>query len=154
MIFNRNFCVVLLTLTYFGVNVHTRYHRSYEQSLSCKREADLTVEERRDEVDSVFTATVHRVYKSHHGKEYRAVVLVKRVIKGDGYIEGHKILVEGFGNNFICHSNVRNDDTRIFFVNRSASKKLRLASSLLKVTINNLQKASQPTSGKSPRSSH
>lgn len=98
-------------------------------------------------VDMVFTGTVEKLYRSR-SETYRGVVKVKRVIKGNTNFADNTIIVEGFGDVRICHSDIRERDTRIFFVSETDTGHLRLNSSVLRVTTSNLDKAVSEVKGK------
>ncbi|GIX75524.1 ntA domain-containing protein [Caerostris extrusa] len=88
----------------------------------------------------VFTGTVEKLYRSRSAT-YRGVVKVKRVVKGDSSFSDNTVIVEGFGDPNICHSDVRERDTRIFLVTLLDNGHLRLNSSVVRVTVSNLDKA-------------
>ncbi|GBM94916.1 hypothetical protein AVEN_232221-1 [Araneus ventricosus] len=88
----------------------------------------------------VFTGTVEKIYRSRSAT-YRGVVKVKRVVKGDTTFADNTVIVEGFGDPNICHSDVRERDTRIFMVSLLDNGHLRLNSSVVRVTVSNLDKA-------------
>ncbi|GFT11739.1 ntA domain-containing protein [Nephila pilipes] len=96
----------------------------------------------------VFTGTVEKLYRSR-STTYRGVVKVKRVVKGDSSFSDNTVIVEGFGDPTICHSDVRERDTRIFLVSLLENGHLRLNSSVVRVTVSNLDKAVEAVRGKS-----
>ena len=71
---------------------------------------------------------------------YRAIVRVKRVYKGSRDLQGSLVIVEGFGSDKICESNVGASDIRIFLVNRALFGRMKLMSSVLKVNQDNSRK--------------
>ncbi|GFW86498.1 ntA domain-containing protein [Trichonephila clavipes] len=94
----------------------------------------------------VFTGTVEKLYRSR-SSTYRGVVKVKRVVKGDSSFSDNTVIVEGFGDPNICHSDVRERDTRIFLVSLLDNGHLRLNSSVVRVTVSNLDKAVEAVKG-------
>ena len=88
--------------------------------------------------DTVFTGIVQRVYPSK-ASLYKGIVRVKRVLKGHQNLTDKSVIVEGFGSSHICFSEVRERDTRIFRLN-AFNGRLKLNSSLIRITINNLNK--------------
>ena len=58
------------------------------------------------------------------------------------------VVVNGFGDSQICDSQVQRHDTRIFMVNRDGSE-LKLNSSIVKVTLNNLDHVDAIVKGQS-----
>ncbi|GFQ80978.1 ntA domain-containing protein [Trichonephila clavata] len=94
----------------------------------------------------VFTGTVEKLYRSRL-TTYRGVVKVKRVVKGDTSFSDNTVIVEGFGDPNICHSDVRERDTRIFLVSLLDNGHLRLNSSVVRVTVSNLDKAVEAVRG-------
>lgn len=79
---------------------------------------------------------------------YRAIVRVKRVIKGDKRFQGNRVIVEGFGSDKFCVSDAKERDTRIIFANPILNGRLRIHSSLMHVNLENLRKVYLATKGK------
>ncbi|KAF8794354.1 Agrin like protein [Argiope bruennichi] len=117
--------IILLTIQY----VSPRRRRSQ----NCREKMDQSA-------SMVFTGTVEKIYRSRSAT-YRGVVKVKRVVKGDTSFADNTVIVEGFGDPNICHSDVRERDTRIFLVSLLDNGHLRLNSSVVRVTVSNLDKA-------------
>lgn len=124
---------------------------------------DLTkdVERREEEANVIFTGTVKALYDDYyHPGTYKGEVEIKRVFKGEneisilGGLRGpvnfyrQKVIVEGLGDPDICFSDVRRYDTRIFMVTKMSNGELKLNSSLMRVTLNNLEKADAAVKGK------
>ncbi|KAG8193220.1 hypothetical protein JTE90_005567 [Oedothorax gibbosus] len=126
------FCIVLLSSTF----VSSRRRRSEQ----CRDKLDPSA-------SMVFTGTVERLYRSR-SETYRGVVKVKRVVKGDSNFADNTVIVEGFGDPNICNSDVRERDTRIFLVRQLDSGHLRLNSSVVRVTVSNLDKVVSSSMGK------
>jgi len=88
-----------------------------------------------------------------------ANVEIKRVIKGsEVLLEGRRwtfngigprprVLVGGIGDRAICNSEARKFDTRIFLVSRASSGQLRLNSSLVLISLNNIELAEAAVNG-------
>jgi len=125
-----------------------------------RRCVDKPLELRERQADAIFSGTVRDVDPPvASGSPRRAVVAVKRVIKGDRVVEGatrahltvsggHRggpgrplIVVGGIGNPRICASNARKYDTRIFLVRDDGHGNLVLNSSLIRLTIHNIDHA-------------
>lgn len=82
---------------------------------------------------------------------------VNREILLDG---GNKVMIGGFGNPHICDNQVATGDTRIFFLNTAPpytgpehKDKLMLNSSLMRITLRNLEDVEHCVEGKRPRQS-
>lgn len=78
----------------------------------------------------------------------QAEVEVKRILKGanslftlPALVERNTVIVDGIGDPRICDSRARKYDSRIFLVNRAPSGELRLNSSLVRLTLSNLDHA-------------
>ena len=79
---------------------------------------------------------------------------VNRKILLDG---GNKLMIGGFGNPGICDNQVATGDTRIFFLNPSTEamgpehrNELMLNSSLMRITLRNLEDVEHCVDGKQP----
>jgi len=119
---------------------------------------DKPLEVRERQADAIFSGTVRDV-DSAGGSLRRAVVAVKRIIKGDRVVEGaarahlsfsgaHRsgpgrplVVVDGIGDPRICMSTARKYDTRIFLVRDDGHGNLALNSSLVRLTLNNIDHA-------------
>lgn len=118
------------------------YRRSHKHLGVCRKEFLRPLEKRQLSAALVFTGTVERVYKAHsHPHHYRGIVRVKRVIKGLKQFQGNRVVVEGFGSQKICVSDVKEQDTRIFLTNPISHGRLKLNSSLIRVNRKNVRKA-------------
>lgn len=115
----------------------------------CTENVPLT--DREDLADTIFTGTVQKIYRKTPNRnvinEYNAMVLVKRVLKGDRQLQDHTVVVGGLGDRGICQSDVRERDTRIFLVGETESGHLRLNSSLLRMSILNLDVVTAAVNG-------
>ena len=118
------------------------YRRSPKHLGVCRREFLRPLEKRAFDAELVFTGNVERVYKAHaQHQHYRGVVRVKRVVKGSKLYQGNRVVVEGFGSQKICVSDVKEDDTRIFLTNPTHHGRMKLNSSLIRVNRKNVRKA-------------
>ncbi len=118
------------------------------------------LEEREEQANVVFTGTIKDISPDYqHPKMFKSLVEVKRVFKGNNIITDvprdhsyHRkmVTVEGLGDPKICHSNPRKYDTRIFLVNKNGHGDLRLNSSLIRITLQNLAMTDSAVKGKYP----
>lgn len=119
-----------------------RLHRRSPKHLGiCRKEFLRPLEKREYEADLVFTGTVQRVFKAHARHHYRGVVRVKRVIKGSKKFQNHRVIVEGFGSQKICVSDVKENDKMIFLTSPASYGRMKLKSSLIRVNRKNVRKA-------------
>ena len=84
-------------------------------------------------------------------------VRVKKIIRGDRRLENRSVQVRGLRDPRLCPSQVRPGDTRIFLadvdvVDGDGRLRLKLNSSLLPVTLRNLQKIRASVQGSGSRS--
>lgn len=135
---------VLITLLVNVIVLDGRLQRRSQKHLNvCRREFLKPLDVRQRSAALVFTGQVEKTYhrQRNHGHHYKALVRVKRVIKGLRQFQGNRVIVEGFGSNKICVSDVQVKDTRIFLANPSAHGRLKLNSSLIRVNRKNVRKA-------------
>ncbi|XP_054715535.1 agrin-like [Uloborus diversus] len=121
--------LIYFVLFFIMMNISQARRR---RSQNCREKMDYNS-------DLVFTGTVERIYRSR-AELYRGIVKVKRVFKGDASFADNTVIVEGFGNENLCNSDVRERDTRIFLVSISKNGHLRLNSSVVRVTVSNLER--------------
>ena len=114
----------------------------------------------------VFSGTVKALYPDYvHPSMMKAQVEVKRVFKGNNVINSlpgmaphvrsrsrspwHRrvVTVDGIGDPHICDSYARKYDTRIFLMDKLDNGELKLKSSLLRLTLNNLDRADAAVKG-------
>ena len=118
------------------------------------------LEVREEIANAVFTGTVRELYPDYaHPNMWKGEVEIKRVFKGTNTILNaphlhHKkrVVVDGLGDPHICHSMARKHDSRIFLVNTNGNGELRLNSSLVRITLNNLEQTESAVKGKSVKS--
>ncbi|GAB6019274.1 hypothetical protein CHUAL_000874 [Chamberlinius hualienensis] len=154
--------LIVLLCNCVTVNARGRANNGRGGHLRDKKCTDQTLAVRERKANVIFTGTVRKliphsngtVITSRNNVKYDAVVDVKRLLKGAviGRVNGAQrsdvdadtsgigtVLVENFGNtDKICRGNVRERDTRIFMVVRLPNGVLRLNSSLIRVTLRNL----------------
>ena len=118
---------------------------------------DKPLEVRERHADAIFSGTVRDVDPPAPGAgPRRAVVAVKRVIKGDRVVDGAAtahlpgrgagpgrplVVVGGIGDPRICVSTARKYDTDIFLVRDDGRGNLVLNSSLVRLTLHNIDHA-------------
>ena len=120
---------------------------------------EKNLETREETANAVFTGTVRDVYPDYqHPSMLKAEVEIKRVFKGSNVVlnaphvhHKRRVVVDGLGDPHICHSMVRKHDSRIFLVNKNGNGELRLNSSLVRITLNNLEQAESAVKGKKYR---
>ncbi len=130
---------------------------AHEQPVLCH---DNPVEQREEQAAVIFTGTVRALYQDdNHVGLSRAEVEIKRILKGekivanlpevpwlrartDSTASGRRVvLVSGIGDKRICHSQARLYDSRIFLLNKNAKGELTLNSSLIRLTLSNIDQA-------------
>ena len=145
-------CISLAVIALGGVTSE-RYvyrHRCVEKAL----------EDREEQANVVLTGTVRQLMNDYeHPYQMKGEIEIKRVMKGNGvvnsvptmHIHHHKkmVMVDGFGDPHICDSRVHAHDTRIFLLNRGRNGMLRLNSSLVRLSLNNLQRTGAAVRGMS-----
>ncbi|XP_041377630.1 agrin-like isoform X2 [Gigantopelta aegis] len=124
-----------------------QFHTCRKQT-ACREE---TLELREEHANVVISGTVREIIPDSNGdKMYKSGIEVKRVFKGNSIVDSvtnfedpvsrHKMLmVEGFGDSSICDSEVRPHDTRIFLLNKGSNGALKLNSSIVPITLVNLE---------------
>ncbi|ESO90469.1 hypothetical protein LOTGIDRAFT_123226 [Lottia gigantea] len=122
---------------------------------------DLALETREEMANVVITGTVKEVMlDSKGGGMYKGEVEVKRILKDranlvpkvanfEDPVSHHKmIMIEGFGDPHICDSEIRRHDTKIFLLNPNGNGELKLNSSIVPVTLINLDYTDAVVKGK------
>ncbi|RWS02106.1 agrin-like protein [Dinothrombium tinctorium] len=141
----RFYAVILSTffiLSFIITLGDTRSRRSQQHHhLVCRKETQSAnrLRSRIVQAQFIFTGTVSRIYKSY-SRVYRAIVKIKRIMKGERRLTDSHVIIDGFGNPQLCKSEVKEKDTRIFLVNRDSNGRLTLNSSLIRVNLNNLRR--------------
>uniref|UniRef100_A0AAQ4RDA0 Agrin n=1 Tax=Gasterosteus aculeatus aculeatus TaxID=481459 RepID=A0AAQ4RDA0_GASAC len=124
-------------------------------------ERDL--ENREEEANIVLTGTVDEIINLDPvHNTYSCKVRVWRYLKGKSNVNqeilldgGNKLMIGGFGNPGICDNQVATGDTRIFFLNPALEamgpehkNELMLNSSLMRITLRNLEDVEHCVEGK------
>ncbi|KAJ4934009.1 hypothetical protein JOQ06_006817 [Pogonophryne albipinna] len=123
------------------------------------------LEDREEEANIVLTGTVDEIINMDPvHNTYSCKVRVWRYLKGKTNINreilldgGNKLMIGGFGNPGICDNQVATGDTRIFFLNPAKEEmgpehknELMLNSSLMRITLRNLEDVEHCVEGKQP----
>ncbi|XP_070562238.1 agrin-like [Ptychodera flava] len=121
---------------------------SFQQIETCK---EKSMEQREEQANVVLSGFIRQVYRKPRSKMYSCEVRVVRVFKGDsvlnGNMEGHSpfapamLMIDGFGDPTICENTVNTGDTRLFLLERQKDGNLKLNSSVVRITMNNLDRA-------------
>lgn len=116
---------------------------------TCKESVEFI--DREEMADIIFTGTVGRIYRTGpvRTQNYSAMVQVKKVMKcKDNSITHQSVVVIGLGNKKMCHSDLKERDTRIFLVTFLKENYFRLNSSLLRINRDNMDMANAAIQGK------
>ncbi|XP_014824375.1 PREDICTED: agrin-like [Poecilia mexicana] len=126
---------------------------------------EKNLEDREEEANVVLTGTVDEIFNMDPlHKTYYCKVRVWRYLKGKSSINrvilldgGNKVTIGGFGNPRICDNQVATGDTRIFFLNLAPESvgldhknELMLNSSLMRITLRNLEEVEHCVEGEEP----
>uniref|UniRef100_W5MKE8 NtA domain-containing protein n=1 Tax=Lepisosteus oculatus TaxID=7918 RepID=W5MKE8_LEPOC len=126
---------------------------------------ERALERREEEANIVLTGTVEEILNMDPvHNTYSCKVRVWRYLKGREVVTrdvlldgGNKVMIGGFGDPGICDNQVATGDTRIFFVNRAPAQlwpahrgELMLNSSLMRITLRNLEQVEHCVEGESP----
>uniref|UniRef100_A0A9J7ZRU0 Agrin n=1 Tax=Cyprinus carpio carpio TaxID=630221 RepID=A0A9J7ZRU0_CYPCA len=125
--------------------------------------SEKELEKREEEANVVLTGTVEEILNMDPvHNTYSCKVRVWRYLKGKTMVNGevlldggNKVMIGGFGDPHICDNQVSTGDTRIFFVNLSPQymwsshkNELMLNSSLMRITLRNLEEVEHCVEGK------
>uniref|UniRef100_A0A673LJM2 Agrin n=1 Tax=Sinocyclocheilus rhinocerous TaxID=307959 RepID=A0A673LJM2_9TELE len=125
--------------------------------------SEKELEKREEEAYIVLTGTVEEILNMDPvHNTYSCKVRVWRYLKGKTMVNGevlldggNKVMIGGFGDPHICDNQVATGDTRIFFVNLapefmwpSHKNELMLNSSLMRITLRNLEEVEHCVEGK------
>ena len=132
--------------------------KSIQDAYNCD---EAPLEKREEEANVVFTGTVRHLYPDNdHPNQMKAQVEIKRVMKGNNIIrtmpgmggrqrwQRRLVYVDRIGDPDICDSYARKFDTRIFLTDKGENGELKLKSSLVRLTLNNLDRADAAVKGK------
>uniref|UniRef100_A0A4W6CBM3 Agrin n=1 Tax=Lates calcarifer TaxID=8187 RepID=A0A4W6CBM3_LATCA len=126
---------------------------------------EKNLEDREEEANIVLTGTVDEIINMDPvHNTYSCKVRVWRYLKGKSNVNreilldgGNKVMIGGFGNPGICDNQVATGDTRIFFLNPAPESmgpehknELMLNSSLMRITLRNLEDVEHCVEGKQP----
>ncbi|XP_061623301.1 agrin isoform X4 [Phyllopteryx taeniolatus] len=126
---------------------------------------EKNLEDREEEANVVLTGTVDEIINVDPvHNTYSCKVRVWRYLKGKTSINreilldgGNKVMIGGFGNAGICDNQVATGDTRIFFLNPAPEfmgpehkNELMLNSSLMRITLRNLEDVEHCVEDKPP----
>ena len=133
--------------------------------VDCKEES---IERREQYAQVIFTGTVRRLYDDYMNVGlYKAQVEIKRILKGSDVINRlpgvypetndiyypwtrRLVIVNGIGDPDVCRSLVRKYDTRIFMTTEvKGHRELKLNSSLIRLTLDNIDHTVAAIRGKS-----
>ncbi|XP_053339274.1 agrin [Clarias gariepinus] len=135
-------------------------------SASCP---EKMLQEREEEANIVLTGTVEEILNMDPvHNTYSCKVRVWRYLKGKTMVNGellldggNKVMIGGFGDPDICDNQVATGDTRIFFVNLAPEdmwpghkNELMLNSSLMRITLRNLEEVELCVEDKPPTPPH
>ena len=122
---------------------------------------EKALELREEEANVVMSGTIRELYPDwQHPKMFKGEVEIKRVFKGDNEIRSmpgmaharrlfrKMVTVDGFGDPRICDSKVRRHDTRIFLLKKKENGELKLESSVVRLTLPNIEQADAAVKGK------
>lgn len=117
-------------------------------SKNCSTDIDDVIANSGRKCDVVVTGVVTEVYMLSFDGSYSVKLLIKRVFKGLSDVRYHRpVIVDGFGVTAICDSDVNVKDTRVFLLRKQEHGHLRLNSSLVRVTLHNLDLTFAAVSG-------
>ena len=152
------FIVAVAASLFFG-NSDAQGGGSTEAYHECLKKS---IERAEEEANVIFTGTIRDLYKDYeHPRILKANVEVKRVMKGKNVVNsiepvsspsampwGRKtVVVDGIGDPGICESFARKFDTRIFLLVKGENGELKLNSSLVRLTLNNIIRADAAVHG-------
>uniref|UniRef100_A0A3P8SH97 Agrin n=1 Tax=Amphiprion percula TaxID=161767 RepID=A0A3P8SH97_AMPPE len=124
---------------------------------------EKNLEDREEEANIVLTGTVDEIINMDPvHNTYSCKVRVWRYLKGKSNVNreilldgGNRVMIGGFGNPGICDNQVATGDTRIFFLNPASESmgpehknELMLNSSLMRITLRNLEDVEHCVEGK------
>lgn len=126
--------VLLLLLCSFIHSSLSLRHFCYDARMSLSHRGQLA--------SVILTGTVEKLNRTLRGSAPygRALIRVKRVIKGLREVRTDRITVVGFGDPQLCDSRVGERDTKIFFLHPTSSddSSFKLNSSLARINLRNL----------------
>ena len=143
----------------------------YGQDKLRRRCLEKSMQAREESANVIFTGTIRDLEPDwQHPDQMKARVEIKRVMKGGhvlsrltadqgataagaatagggGESRHRMVTVDGIGDPAVCNSLARKLDTRIFLVNKGPNGELRLNSSLVRITLDNIEEAEAAVKG-------
>ena len=123
---------------------------------TCSNEQPL--EQREEIANIVLSGFVGKVMRKPRTLQYVCEIQVVRVLKGENALhheiappmdmENNQVMVTGFGDPAICDSRAHVGDVRILLLGTDGGRHLKLNSSLVRITLGNLDRAQAAVSGK------
>ena len=138
------------------INSISKFYDDYRHRSRCNDVKVLDV----NDADVIFTGTIRDISADwDHPGQQNAKVEIKRIMKGvhrlDKFlsasveeVQKRVVVVHGIGDPLICNSDARKFDSRIFLVNVHQHESLHLNSSLLRLTLSNIEHVEATLRGK------
>ena len=144
--------VVALCMVTYGTNTALAVRVSRSNLQNC---SEKPLETREEMANVVLSGYIDKVMRQPRKMTYDCEVEVVRVFKGQTTLEnevspamtGNRIKIGGFGDPMICDNVVHTGDTRVMLLNKDANGNLKLNSSLIRITLGNLDRAEAAVSG-------
>ena len=149
----------LINIAYLLFQISSIWCNRHSNEVVDCTDMDKSFEEREESANVIMTGTVKDLYRNKESPPLvKADVEIKRVLKGRELLKQlpgvsspfyRKIVtINGFGDPRICENAIHKYDTRIFLLNLGLNGELRLNSSLIRITYNNLDRADAAVNGK------
>lgn len=145
--------MVLCMVYYHGSNTAHAIRIPRSNYKTC---SEKPLELREEMANIVLSGFVDRVMRQPRTLTYECEVQVVRVFKGETTLSnevapamtGNKVKISGFGDPGICDNLAHQGDTRVMLLNRDPiNGHLKLNSSLIRITLGNLDRAEAAVSG-------
>ncbi|XP_033113620.1 agrin-like [Anneissia japonica] len=112
--------------------------------LQCREQQ--SIEKREEEANIVVSGLVDRIMREPKQMTYSCEVKIIRFFKGKNQVsndmsQDNRIMVKGFGNPSLCDTTAHKGDVRILMLNQDSQGQFALNSSLVRITIGNLEQA-------------
>ncbi len=145
--------LVLLCVVNYGTYTTHAVRSPRSNFKSC---SEKPLEIREEMANVVLSGYIGRVMRKPRNMMYECEVEVVRVFKGQTTLEnevqpamaGNKLKIGGFGDPLICDNVVHAGDTRVMLLNKGSDGHLKLNSSLIRITLGNLDRAEAAVSGR------
>ncbi|XP_071945465.1 agrin-like isoform X3 [Antedon mediterranea] len=107
---------------------------------------EKSIEKREEDANIVVSGLVDRIMREPKQMTYSCEVKVIRIFKGGNHVgddmeQDNMIMVKGFGNPHLCENTAHKGDVRILMINQDSQGQYSLNSSLVRITIGNLDHA-------------